>query len=156
MLKRMVTGAHTTLLMAKEWLLTNVSEGAKCPCCGQNAKVYRRKLHATIAKALIQLHHAGGSEDYQHTPSLPGDTHEISQASWWGLIEEENYSVRPDGGRAGFWKLTEEGNRFVLGVGAIPEYAFVYNGNVVELQGLGVTIHDCLGTKFDYLELINS
>jgi hypothetical protein len=137
----------------RDFLIDNVEEGVHCPACTQMAKVYRnRKVSGTMAKTLITLwRHAG--MDYAHGPSLPGDTHEISQLAWWGLVEEERV-LREDGGRAGWWRLTEHGRAFVLARATIPKYARVYDSRFLNLRGKPVTIRDALGSKFDYRELM--
>lgn len=152
-IEKMEVTPLTTLREARDWLRSKLYDGAKCPCCKQMAKIYKRRLHATMAKGLIQLYRHGGEHDFVHTASLPGDTHEMSQASWWGLIEEEKI-LRPDGGRAGYWKLTEAGTRFVLRRGTIPEYALIYDSILFRVEGSPVSIEDCLGKKFHYNQLM--
>lgn len=71
----------------------------------------------------------------------------------WGLIEEEPI-VRPDGGRAGWWRITPFGQQFVLGNSTVPKYARLYDGRCLGLEGVPVTIRDCLGTKFNYADLM--
>lgn len=147
-------GDRITLNQTRAFLREHMrGNGAICPSCEQAVKVYRRKLNSTLARALIQLYRHGGEHDFIHAPSLPGDTHEMSQASWWGLIFDEGQR-REDGGRAGFWKLSERGVRFVLGQGRIEEHAVIYNGRCVALEGQAVSILDSLGARFDYAELM--
>lgn len=151
---RMPTTPATTLGEAKQWLRGNLMEGAPCPCCTQFAKVYRRRIHTTMARALIQLYrHGARGEDFIHAPSLPGDTHEISQAVWWGLIEEERVR-REDGGRAGWWTLTKRGVDFVQDRARVPEYALVYDGSPIRTEGDLIGIRDALGKRFRYDDLM--
>jgi hypothetical protein len=152
-MERMDAPPDTTLREAKVWLGQHLAEGAICPACTQHAKVYRRKINSTMARALIQMYLHGAAERFVHVPSLPGDTHEISQASWWDLVEEERIR-RPDGGRAGFWSLTVFGRMFVLGEVSVPEYALIYDGSLVRTEGDPRTISDCLGVRFNYDELM--
>jgi hypothetical protein len=133
--------------------MTRVSK-PPCPTCGHIDNTYERKIHATLAKALITLYKHSEWPDFTHCPSLPGDTHEISQLEWWGLIEEER-TVRPDGGRAGRWRITVEGARFVKGIHKVEKYAVLEPGPIlVGHTGPMVDIKDCLGDKFDYRELM--
>lgn len=138
---------------AKAWLLERLEEGATCPCCTQFSKVYKRKINSTMARALITLYLSSDGEEFVHTATLPGDTHEMSQLSWWGLVLEERL-LRPDGGRAGHWRLTHKGRLFVLGSVTVPARARVYDGRVLSLVGQQVTIEDCLGSRFNYTELM--
>lgn len=144
-----------TLAEAKALLRERVffGDGLLCPCCSQRAKVYRRRVHATLAVAAIAIYRAGGTRLFVHNASLPGDTHESSQLSWWGLIEEERVR-RPDGGRAGWWRTTSLGADFVGGQATIPKYVLIYDACVRGFEGAQVTIHDCLGEKFNYRELM--
>ena len=41
----MTTLFEMTLDEAKAWLRDQVDDGAHCPCCGQFAKVYKRRIH---------------------------------------------------------------------------------------------------------------
>jgi hypothetical protein len=143
---------------AREVLRALVDEGHSCPCCTQMAKVYRRKINSTMARAMIALYRASvyaadGEWPVLHGPSLPGDTHEISQLSWWGLVEEERIR-RPDGGRAGYWRVTPKGWKWVRQHITIPKYARIYDSRVLSLVGDPVNVQDCLGSRFSYVELM--
>lgn len=144
---------NTPLGRAKEWLRERVDDGEYCPLCTQYAKVYRRKINSTMARALIALWRHDARPEFTHGPSLPGDTHELSQFAWWGLIEEEKVK-RPDGGRAGFWRLTNEGEAFVRGQMTVQKYARIYDGRCLGLDGDPVSIQDALGNKFNYDDLM--
>lgn len=144
-----------TVREAKAILRQLVNDGHECPVCTQLAKVYQRKLHATMAATAIKLYRAGGDREFIHTPSLPGDTHEASQLAWWGLAVEE-LAFRPDDGRAGFWKLTEHGVAFVRGQATIPKYARVYDHRCLSTVGDPTTIREALGDRFDYGELMGA
>ena len=145
--------SSVTLRDVRAWLSSHLREGAKCPACRQTAKVYRRNINSTMARAIIKLYLHGGAHDFVHAPSLPGDTHEISQLSWWGLVEEERVT-RADGGRAGYWKLTELGLRFVTRREGVEQYALIYDGTLIRLEGDIRNIEDCLGARFNYSELM--
>lgn len=142
-----------TLGEAREKLRELVDEGYPCPLCKQLAKVYRRKINKTMAKALVKLYRAGGDRAFVHAPSLPGDTHEMSQFAFWGLIVEES-ERREDGGRAGWWMLTGAGVSFVLDQAKVPKYARIYDHRVLNHVGDHVSIIDCLGSPFHYRELM--
>lgn len=143
----------SSLEEAKAWLRARVEEGAQCPCCNQLAKIYKRKINSTMARALITLYRVNATDEYIHTADLPGDTHEMSQLVWWGLIEEERVR-REDGGRAGHWRITTKGGMFVHGDLLVLKYARVYDGRCLGLVGEPVDIKQCLGSKFDYGELM--
>jgi hypothetical protein len=154
-----------TLEQARDELRKLADEGHKCPCCTQFTKVYRRKIHASMAHALILM--------YRLDQTLPDDNKWIAIADilehrqvadaaklkYWGLIEEED-AVREDGsGRTGHWRLTDLGRRFVRGNALVNKYVRIFNGRKLhdrtqEEMGGPVTIHDCLGKRFNYRDLM--
>lgn len=145
-----------TLAEARAELRELVDAGHECPCCRQLAKVYRRKIHARMACGLILMYRAGGATQYVHAPTVTrsGDSMEVSKLRYWSLIEEER-AVRPDGGRTGWWHLTPLGVRFVTGGVRLPKYARLYDGRSLGLDPSElVSIHDALGDKFNYTELM--
>lgn len=150
-----------TLREGREWLrLYMPNGGAKCPCCGQRAQIYRRRINAGIARVLICMYRyestLGDENRFLHTPSLPVTSHESAQAQWWNLIEEKD-EEREDGGRAGWWRLTENGKLYVQGIKRIPKYARVFDGRLLGFDTEEMlTIQDALGKKFDLQELLTS
>lgn len=144
----------TSVEEAQDWLRANLDDGARCPVCTQFAKVYRRKITSPMARGLIKQFRLVGGE-YAHSATLvSSETHEFSQLSWWGLIEEMP-ERREDGGRAGWWRITQRGQAFVQNAINVEKYAHIYDGRVLGLDGSEVvSIKDALGTKFDYYELM--
>ena len=143
-----------SLLDAQEWLRGQLAEGARCPCCTQFAKVYRRKVNSAMARALIYQYRTAGME-YAQTTRLCPWTHEAAQLSWWGLLEEEPVR-RDDGGRSSWWRVTELGARFARNEILIPKYALIYDGRLQRMDSeKRVSIVDCLGVKFNYSELMS-
>lgn len=138
---------------ARDRLRGLVEEGHPCPCCTLFAKVYKHKCDSAMSRTLIRMYRAGAIDEAIHVPSLPGDNHKVSQCSWWALVEEEKVR-RPDGGRAGYWHLTERGVAFVLKQSTITKYARIFDARVLGYQGEQVSIEDCLGNKFNYRELM--
>lgn len=151
--------AEITLSAAREYLQANIVNGVTCPCCGQQAKVYRRRITKTSARTLITLWAQFGS-DYGHIPSLvathfpdkahQGGYHTIPQ--YWGLIEAQPSDLH-DGKRDGYWRVTDVGERFLRGEIGIPMYALTYNGETVGFDGQEQHIYDCLGAVFDLDEV---
>lgn len=143
-----------TLAQARTWLLGRADEGADCPLCHQRVQVYRRKITTGMARALIDMYRAGG-KGWVHMPTvLTGQRADEAKLAYWQLIEEEKVR-RPDGGRAGYWRVTDLGELFLRGKCTLPKYARVYNGKPLSLDPTDqVTIQDALGTKFNYSELM--
>jgi hypothetical protein len=130
-------------------------ESFNCPLCTQRCKIYARKINKTMAKALVTMFLAGAVHKFVHAPSLEGDTHEVSQLAWWNLIEEDP-ERRGDGGKAGFWKITERGREFLNKEVTLPKHAKVYNGIVYDFDGDLISIDDALGSPFHYNEMMNA
>jgi hypothetical protein len=146
--------AQTPLGQLKAWLRAKADEGTTCPLCEQTVKVYRRKITSTMARSLIEMYRAAG-KDWAHLPTvISSQRADEGKLAYWGLLEEEKVR-RPDGGRAGYWRVTDLGELFIQGNLAVPKYARVYNGRCLSLVTTEkVTIKDALGTKFDYAELM--
>lgn len=143
----------STLKDVRAWLREKVHKGTTCPACQQHVKVYRRKLNSGMALSLIVMYRAGGTE-FVHLPSTVGArSREEGKLRHWGLVEEAD-SKRPDGGRPGFWRVTELGEDFVLGRVEVPRYADIYNGAGLGLSGDFIGIREALGDQFDYSELM--
>jgi hypothetical protein len=142
-----------TLREARDELRGLVDHGHRCPCCTQFAKVYRRKLHSQMAVALIKLYRAGAAYEWVHLPAVTRMGGDSAKARYWGLIVEET-ERRDDGGRSGWWQLTEDGIAFVTMRLRVPKYARVYDGRCLGLHGEPVTICECLGSRFSYDELM--
>lgn len=145
-----------TLEESRAWLRARVEKGAHCPLCSQFTKVYRRKINAAMARALILMWKEGdlGRRLYVHVPSIdPTRGGDVAKMEYWGLIEEER-AVRTDGGRAGYWRLTRRGEDWILGKVRIPKYARVYDGRLLSLAGEPVSINDALGDWFKLDELM--
>lgn len=139
-----------TLGATRDWLRERAERGAKCPCCTQFTKVYRRKVNAAMARALILMWKEGdlGRRLYVHVPSIdPTRGGDVAKMEYWGLIEEER-AIRIDGGRAGYWRVTRRGEDWIEGKVTIPKYARVYDGKLLSLSGPAVGIHEALGDWF--------
>jgi hypothetical protein len=147
-----------TLDQLRAWLSEHRDEGVHCPGCNQYAKVYRRSVTVGIARVLIAMYRDGGDDaGWVYIPSLRGIEKggDTAKARYWGLIEELP-ERREDGGRVGWWRLTDQGKAFVRGEVAVPYRARVYDGHLLELvDDRMVTIRDALGTAFNYDNLMN-
>jgi hypothetical protein len=146
-----------SLVEAKEWLRARAERGARCPCCTQNAKIYKRPINSGIARALITMYRTSGT-DWLYKPSvLKGQgaaARDESIARYWGLIEEE-LTVRPDGGRSGWWRVTPKGEDWILERLLIQRRAWIYDGRLLKFDGPMVGIRTALGTKFNLNDLMD-
>ena len=145
---------HASLKEAQDWLRSRINDGEKCPCCTQFAKVYRRKIHAGMARMLIVMYRRAGT-DWIYLPDVPQKSRDGTGLQWWHLIEEDK-RPREDGGRSGNWRVTNYGALFIERQVTVPTYAKVYDGRCLGHTGPPVSIVDCLGKKFDYEELMRT
>lgn len=138
---------------AREWLQERLDDGQDCPCCGQLAKVYRRKIHAAMARDLIRAWRCVGSGWFHIRTTLGHDGGDFAKLAYWGLIEEFDVT-RDDGGRAGWWRITGRGQAYLCDAYKVPKYVRVYNGQLLNHTGDLVGIRDALGTRFRYDDLM--
>jgi hypothetical protein len=145
---------------AQDWLRERLDEGEHCPCCTQFAKVYRRRLTSSSARALIGMYNKARLDwvDVPRLGVLTSGRGDECKARYWGLIEPYPDAVREDGSsRVGLWRLTPAGEQFVLNKSLIPKHALVYDTRLLSLDDRDgqVSIVDCLGKKFNYRELMD-
>ena len=150
----------------RAWLLSHSQDGAECPACGQLVKHYRRPLTSGMAITLVLLARHKPDEwvhvlDFMGTLNLKPKlgtalgSGDYAKLRYWGLLEPYG-SVRDDGSpRVGWWRITEDGKRFVRGELRVASHAVVFNDQLIALDGeKTVGIRDALGKKFDYDELM--
>lgn len=149
----------TTLGRAKAWLRARVKKGETCPCCGQRAQVYRRKLNKTMVRTLALLAVAQNKQTrpgYLHAPTVlkehAGYAREVGKLAYWGLVVE-GPTKRGDGGHAGMWQVTSDGYAFLRGQLEVKRYAKVYDGRKLGSDGPWVNIKQ-VADEFDLQELL--
>lgn len=163
------TATPGTLLQdAIEETKEGARKGTVCPCCGQNVKLYRRKLHAMMALGLlvlVKLYEALQTwinvrqinsillQRFQGQTTNP--TSDFSKLAYWGLIEECPNDDR-ETRTSGLWKPSQRGIDFANGRIRLPSYVYSYNNIVVDTDGEDITIRDALGERFSYREMMNA
>lgn len=130
-------------------------EGVECPCCHQFAKVYQRKITASMARVLIRMWHVNRM-GWIYLPDIRSRGQDEAIMRHWGLIEQYPDAKRPDGSsRVGWWRLTAKGRDFIFDRVTVPKYAYIYNGEKLSLDDREmVSVKDALGTRFSYAELM--
>ena len=165
-LRKMVEGGPTSLFPgeldeARKQVEEGMAKGITCPCCGQLCKLYKRKLNAGMAKALLWLvrwHIKNGWGAWVHvnnscdraTLKTAGD---VAKLRYWHFIEakaNEDTKKRT----SGIWKMTQKGRDFVLGKITAPGHVRVYNQQVMGFSDVQITFREALGDHFDYEELM--
>lgn len=145
--------AGATVEEAKDYLREHIDDGTRCPVCTQYAKVYRRKITKSSAEALFRLYRSAGL-GWAHWPTVNrGFRADECKLEYWGLVEEER-TLRPDGGRAGWWRVTPLGKQWLSGEIGLPKYARVFDGGCLGLTGPQQSVHDALGERFNLAELM--
>jgi hypothetical protein len=143
-----------TLAGAREWLRGNVEDGAACPCCGQFAKVYRRKIHSAMARDLIIAYRKADLDWFHVRTTLGHDGGDFAKLAYWQLIVEHPGEREDGSSRAGWWRISLTGEAFALGKSRIPKYARIYNGRLLGFSDDRVGIRDALGSRFRYDDLM--
>lgn len=155
----------TSLEEAKNWLRERFEDGAKCPCCNQFVKLYKRKLNSSMAHALILIYKffENNQDEWLHVPSYLSRVSssatvrggDWSKLRYWGLIEAEK-ATRDDGSeRVGTYRMTERGKEFILSQIRVPRHVYLYNQSpVFRADEETVSIREALGDKFNYAELM--
>lgn len=144
-----------TLAEARDVLRTRVDDGERCPCCTQQAKVYARPIHASMAVGLIKLYRRPHDEFHEIAEFMQHrELADFAKLANWGLVTERP-GVRADGSsRTGWWKITPLGVAFVEGRATVHRRARLYDGRCLGLIGEQASIRECLGSKFDYADLM--
>lgn len=137
--------------------------GHKCPICLRMTKVRRRGMTSVPARAVAALYKHHGRQ-YAHMPTIV-QAHLADVATQggyatlgahWDLIQEERIQ-RPDGGRAGYWSLTDLGESWLQGEATVPKYVDIFDGHRLgEPYGDPVTARQVLETHFDLIPLRES
>jgi len=149
-------GPYAPLKAAQDWLRAHIEEGAECPCCKQFAKVYKRSIYSTMTRDLIHLYRLVGKAEV-HVPTTLNlrSVGDFTKLVYWGLIREIPGERADGSSRVGWWAITDEGEEFIHNRRRVQKYARVYDGRCLGLMGEPVSVIDCLGTKFDYDELMS-
>lgn len=145
-----------TIDEAKKHLRENWEKGTPCPCCGQFVKLYRRKLTSGMAVALIRLYRLTklDHDEYVHITKLGHlNGGEFAQLVRWSLIQEmpnDNDVKRTSGN----WRITRDGILFVKGELSVASHVYTYNGKTIKFSKTSTDIHEALGNKFNYKEIM--
>jgi hypothetical protein len=170
----------TTVEQARDWLRARVfgesvraKQGARCPCCKQYVKIYKRPLGAPMARWLIWLVRTWQHKfhlknlktanndawiDIRLAPVRGGD---YAKLLHWGLIEHKLDVVKKDNGAkdtkdSGYWRPTFKGIDFVKGALKVPSHVYLYDNIKIGEEERLITIMEALGKKFSYEELMNA
>jgi len=146
-----------TLGEAQEMLRPLIWEpkGAICPLCHQHAQVYKWTLYSTAVRLLAELYKAGGTEKLVEAKRVKptGSQGDGARLRYYGLAESDK-DRRPDGGKSGWWQVTEFGRAFLFDRAVVRKNVWVYDNRVMRREGPPVRVRDALGKKFNYDEMM--
>lgn len=159
-----------TLKQAKEFLRSNFKKGCTCPACGQNVRLYSRKINSGMALFLIGLYRL----ETRYQESMPGmvgreffsnkqvmnemnltvTSLDYSVLKHFGFIEARvSEAGKKD---SGYWRLTQQGINFTQGNIHSPKHVFIYNNKVQGFSDETTFIKQALGDNFDFDELMKN
>lgn len=148
---------------AKQYVQEHKEKGTTCPCCGQFAKIYKRKITSTMAKMLVNLYKRENKiKPITHYSDLTNNlinkqSGDFAKLRFWDLIEKVDFTD-PTGEKksSGYWRITPLGKQFVEKKVALIERVHVFDNEVIKTSGAQVFIDQCFKTNFDYTELMNA
>jgi hypothetical protein len=154
-----------TLGDVRKQFMERLDKGDECPCCGRYTKRYKRKLNSGMAWMLIQIYQKCRSTKsmvLHVTNSFLAErknavAQEYSKLRFWGLllpVESDDPRVQREQSGSGLWRLTSEGVAFVTGQTTVPKHVFLVNGKREGFSDERTSIRQCLGSKFNYDELM--
>lgn len=164
------------LLDQRQEFFDGLAGGTICPCCERYAKRYRRKIHSGMARVLINLYQLtkhGSWVDYRRACLVDGRLigRDFTILRYWGLVEQcqdpkwvasekgtqtsDNSELEQRPG-SGLWRVTQHGREFVQGTDKAAAWVEVFADKVVGRAESTIDIHQALGAKFNYTELMNA
>lgn len=146
---------NDTLAEARALVESNLDEGMECPCCGQLARKYKRKLNSTMARGLIWLVRQGPRwvDVPAEGPRWLTKTNQHATLRWWDLVERLS-SDDPAKKHSGMWQATQVGIDFVYRRTTVPAHVYHFNNTVMGFSGESIDIEAALGSHFDYAEMM--
>lgn len=141
--------------------------GTNCPCCGQFAKIYKRKFNSGMARSIISFYkkslwkqgwiHVLKEMDFGKRKGKFYVNGDYGNLTAWELIEAKKEVAEDGNPSSGYYRITDVGKQFACGQIQIPKYTYHYNGEVLDRGSEEVvTIYQALGDKFNYQELMSA
>ena len=151
---------------AKQYLAAHQDDGVRCPCCGQQCRVYIRKLNSGQAVFLIRL-----VKLYEQQRASYHLRDILASSARRGVLTSRDQSylvhfqaigsearglIRPNPTSEGFWYPTKDGISFVHDRVKVWSHIRLLNNKYLGVDGKSkqITIRDALGSKFDLDELL--
>jgi len=128
--------------------------GAICPCCDRNGKVYRARLHQTMALALRWIAVNKEDDDGWVNVQNKGPRWMLKGKNYcllehWGLIESKS-------NRSGVWRATPKALEFIDGTITMPSAVYIYDNRVWGFDDEETSFRSCFGKYFDFDEMMSA
>lgn len=160
---RMSINLLTTLSESIDWVNENKTKpaGCICPCCGQLAKTYKRKLHTSMALTLINMYKYDQQDeegwifvkDFLRLNKLK-NSHDWTLLRYWGILEEKPKSKDQKTKTSGYWRITKKGYLFVTNQIYVQKHIYIFDTKLLAFSDEETTVVEALGNKFNYEELM--
>lgn len=129
---------HETVSVAREWLKSVLGRGGFCPTCDRIAVYKNYPMKDSMARLLIEMyrHHGMSSVDVREfylDGELVDRNNYVSKIAQRGLVVEDLTKYRKDGGKGGWYKLTDAGVEWIFNRSLTP--ATVRSFNYYEESG---------------------
>jgi len=138
-----------TIDEAQAYLLANIEDGAECPCCARQVRLYRRKLNSNMVAFLCDL--VGSEAPWTHYMNVRFRGRDYSYLQLWDLAET---CTEEGGGYTGLWRPTERGIAFARREIRVPSHVYHYLNVAHDFAATTVDVEEALGSRFDYAELM--
>lgn len=155
-----------TLAAARALVRAKRREGVDCPCCGQFAKVYRRKLSAAMAEAAIVIEratrgarsrpfHMGQLLDAEACSRTARGGGDPMRLRFHGLVNLVPGVRADESWRVGYYVVTDLGVKFARNEHRAPKYAYLYAQECLGVSEETVSVVEALGNYFNYKNLMS-
>ncbi len=161
---KMLTNLYTKLNEAIQFVNDNKNKGCVCPCCGQIARMYKRKLNSGMAIVLLEMYkyHVEKGDNYFHienhlTKHSIHSGHDWALLVNWDLIREmpKEKDESSNSKTSGMWKITNKGKLFIKNTINVPTHILMYNNMFEGFSDTQTSIKESLDKNFNYDELMN-
>jgi hypothetical protein len=157
-----------SLVDIRAWVGLNLcAPGVICPCCSQIAALRKRKLHSSMAAALIlidRFFRANPQQPWVHVEdhfkglleapaALRGDFPKLQH---WGFLVVNSSTNLFDSSNphSGEYRITSAGEDFARNASRAPAWGWMYNKQFFpDADAPFINVHQALEQKFNYYEL---
>jgi len=142
-----------TSVAARDFLHLNIAEGAPCPVCEQNVKLYSRLLDSNKVRFLLSLTKlATPFNPWVHYSKCFFRGRDYPHVQHWNLALMDT----AEGHASGLWAPTAAGRSFAANLCTVPKYVYIYAGRTLGFSVEQIDVQAALGNRFDYHALMQA